>query len=79
MPPVRLESLKTPTVPQPRIIYDTEPELVILRVERSKDPPLEIIPEMRGGASEFTRLPVRPRSLPFCLFLMTSDQYDGAL
>jgi hypothetical protein len=55
----------------------TQPEFIALCLERSKEVPLEIILEIRGGLLEFASLPAYPRSntspsVRFCLSLMTS-------
>jgi len=52
----------------------TQPEFIALCLERSKDVPLEIILEIRGGLLAFTSLPAYSRSIPFyCFFLSLTN------
>lgn len=64
------------------ISQKTQPEFIALCLERSKDVPLEIILEMRGGLSAFISLPAYPRSIsphfPVS-FINDIHQYDGTL
>ena len=56
------------------ISQKTQPEFIALCLERSKDVPLEIVLELRGGVLAFTGLPAYPRLIPsiyFCLSLTT--------
>ena len=64
------------------VSQNTHPEFIALCLERSKDVPLEIILEVRGGLLAFTSLPAYPRSIPFWSLLPFADdfdQYDDAL
>ena len=65
------------------VSQNTQPEFITLCLERSKDVPLEIILEIRGGLVGFTSLPVYPRSIiPFYSLPPVTDdfeQYNDAL